>query len=428
MTENLRRLSIAGALVLQLALPSALTLVYIPLVLREAKAAPAVVENTMSLTLLVLAIGIILQSLGRGPIGSGLLLPSLCSGLYFAPAVLAASAGGQALLSGMMLLAGAFEFTFSLMLRWLKPVLTDSITGLALVFVGFEIAVAGLRATAAEANSLPSAALSVWAVSTVATLGLAAAWLRGAPLIKIFAPLVIFGAAIFADRLLFGVKAGPAVSLFALPFTPAWAFSFQANLVLPFFIAAFAATIRTVGGVQVLHETVKAPGAPRVAEAIRADALGSMLCGLVGSLGSIVGLNAIASEKAAGTANPRLAWAVALLFGLLALCPALLSFIASAPGCAAGPILIFYGVTMALPGWHLLAKKSSPYSAWQAGVPLGVAALAAIQQNFLPALASHLPKLLATVIHSTMTIGIFSAILIRLVIMLFARTRTHPQK
>lgn len=67
--------AIGWGLALQLALPSAVTLVYPALILRSVDTPAAEIANTLSWTLFALAIATVLQSLQRGPIGCGLLLP-----------------------------------------------------------------------------------------------------------------------------------------------------------------------------------------------------------------------------------------------------------------------------------------------------------------------------------------------------------------
>ena len=85
---------VGWGLALQLALPSAITLVYPVLVLRSVGTPAVEITNTLSWTLFALAAATVLQSRHRGPIGCGLLLPSLSSGPHLAPSLVAIKAGG----------------------------------------------------------------------------------------------------------------------------------------------------------------------------------------------------------------------------------------------------------------------------------------------------------------------------------------------
>jgi xanthine permease XanP len=411
---------IGWGLGLQLALPSAITLVYPALVLRSVGIPAAEITNTLSWTLFALASATVLQSLRRGPIGCGLLLPTLSSGVHLAPSLLAIKAGGVPLLAGMTLFAGLSEAAFSYFLRWLRPVFTSAITGLILFLVGMEIGLAGLHEIFDEAvNRASSSAgvVHVVVISLLATIVLVIAWERGSTIVKTFAPLVVFVTAALVDRL-FGHETPPAASPFiAVPFLPDSGFSFRLELALPFFAASLASAVRTVGGVKVLHETVRARGPVRTVGGVRADAAATVLCGLCGSIGTCVALNAIPAEKAAETGNPRIAWLVALMLCVLGFFPAALGIIVGASGCTVGPLLIFYGIAMALPGLQEIEReRDSPGFLWQVGVPFLLAFATLAHAGWLQADRAQLPAVVEAMLGSMLGVGLFSALLIRIAV------------
>jgi xanthine permease XanP len=416
---------IGWGLALQLALPSAITLVYPALVLRSVGTPAAEIANTLSWTLFALASATVLQSLRRGPIGCGLLLPALSSGLHLAPSLLAIKAGGVPLVAGMTLLGGLSEAVFSYVLRWLRPVFTGAITGLILFLVGMEIALAGLHEIFDEAvkrASSPAGAIPIVVISLLATIGLVIAWEMGTTLVKTFAPLAVFVAAALADRILGHHAAAAALPFVAIPFLPDLGYSFRLELVLPFLAASLASAVRTVGGVKVLHETVRAPGPVRTEGGVRADAAGTVLCGLSGSIGTCVALNSIPAEKAAQTGNPRIAWLVALILCVLGFSPVALGIIAGAPGSAVGPLLIFYGIAMALPGLHEIQKeRDSPGFLWQVGIPFLLAFATLAHPGWLQADRTQLPVVVEAMLGSMLGLGLFSALFIRLAVIAASR-------
>ena len=283
---------IGWGLALQLALPSALTLVYPALVLRSVGLAPAEITNTLSWTLFALAAATVLQSQSRGAIGSGLLLPSLSSGLHLAPSLLAIKMGGAPLLAGMTVFAGLTEAAFSCFLRWLRPLFTNAITGLILFLVGMEIGLAGLHEIFNEAvlrAATPGGAIPVVVISLAATICLVLAWEKGGALLKTVAPLVVFAAAALLDGFFGHHSAAGVLPFAALPYLPGTDYAFRLELTLPFLAASLASAIRTIGGVKVLHETVGAPGPVRTAGGVSSDAAGTVLCGLAGSIGTLCG-------------------------------------------------------------------------------------------------------------------------------------------
>ena len=88
-------------------------LIYPLIVCRAADAPPQQVAAVLRLSMLVLAAGTVLQSLPRGKIGSRLLAPSVFTGVYLAPSLLAAQVGGLPLVWGMTMFAGIVEIVLS---------------------------------------------------------------------------------------------------------------------------------------------------------------------------------------------------------------------------------------------------------------------------------------------------------------------------
>jgi xanthine permease XanP len=409
--EELKRESpfsvIGWGLALQLALPSAITLVYPALVLRSVNTPAAEIANVLSWTLFALAIATVLQSMRRGPVGCGLLLPALSSGLHLAPSLLAIKAGGLPLVAGMTLFGGLGEVVFSYLLRWLRPLFTSAITGVILFLVGMEIGLAGLHAIFDEAvnrASSPAGPIPVAVISLLATAVLVIAWERGNTLVKTFAPLAVFAAAALADGLLSQHTTRPAALPFiAIPFLPDGVYSFRFELALPFLAASLASAVRTDGGV-------------------RGDAAGTLLCGVFGSIGTCVALNSIPAEEAAETGNPRIAWLVAFILCVLGFSPAALGIIAGASGCVVGPLLIFYGIAMALPGLHEIQKeRDCPGFLWQVGIPFLLAFATLAHAGWLQADRARLPAVVEAMLGSMLGVGLFSALMIRLAVIAASR-------
>ena len=69
---------------------SAIFMIYPLIIAREVGLPADQLTNLLQLGLLVLAVAALLQALPRGPIGSRLLAPSIFTGVYLAPSLLAA--------------------------------------------------------------------------------------------------------------------------------------------------------------------------------------------------------------------------------------------------------------------------------------------------------------------------------------------------
>jgi hypothetical protein len=132
-----------------------------------------------------------------------------------------------------------------------------------------------------------------------------------------------------------------------------------------------------------------------------------------------VALNSIAVEKAAHEGNPRLSWLVALILLCASLFPPLLWEIALAPGAAVGPLLIFYGFVMGSPGWTQIRRdQKNPLSLLQVGLPL-ILSIASVAYREIHGFSTPI----GTALYGSMlSVGVFSAMLIRLMTLLFRKS------
>jgi NCS2 family nucleobase:cation symporter-2 len=84
-------------------------LVYPLIVARQAGISADDLTSMLQLCMIVMAIAVFLQALPRGPVGSRFLAPSIFTGVYLAPSLLAAKTGGLPLVWGMTIFEGFVE-------------------------------------------------------------------------------------------------------------------------------------------------------------------------------------------------------------------------------------------------------------------------------------------------------------------------------
>jgi NCS2 family nucleobase:cation symporter-2 len=90
----------------------------------------------LSVSMLVLGAGAILQASPRGPVGAHFLCPPVFTATYLAPSLLAARTGGLSLVLGMTAFGGLVEIALSRALRRLRPYFPSEISGVVVVMVG----------------------------------------------------------------------------------------------------------------------------------------------------------------------------------------------------------------------------------------------------------------------------------------------------
>jgi xanthine permease XanP len=119
-------------------------LVLIVFVFRHTGAGDAATLSALSLGMIALAISRVLQSIRRGPIGSGFLAPPVFSAINIGPAVLAACTGGLPAVFGMTMFAGLVEMGLAPLLRKLRALFPPAISGFIVVIVGLQLGVIGI--------------------------------------------------------------------------------------------------------------------------------------------------------------------------------------------------------------------------------------------------------------------------------------------
>ena len=132
-------------------------LIYPLIIARQAGLPADQITNILQLGFLVLAVAAFLQALPRGPVGSRFLAPSIFTGVYLAPSMLAVKAGGLPLVWGMTIFAGFVEMALSRAWSRLRPFIPPESAGLVVFLVGTIIGLAALRVLLEDS---PSGALT----------------------------------------------------------------------------------------------------------------------------------------------------------------------------------------------------------------------------------------------------------------------------
>jgi NCS2 family nucleobase:cation symporter-2 len=95
--------------------------------------------------MVALAVGTVLQSIPRGPIGCHFLAPTVYASPYLAPGFLAINMGGMPLFWGMTIVAGLSLLVFAMFWHRLRTFIPPESAGLVVFLVGATIGVAALR-------------------------------------------------------------------------------------------------------------------------------------------------------------------------------------------------------------------------------------------------------------------------------------------
>jgi len=406
----------------------AIFLVYPLVVSREAGASVATSANILSLAMLVLGIGTVLQALAKGPVGSGFLAPINFSAIYLGPSLVAVQLGGLPLVFGMTIFAGLLESVLSRGLKHLRPFLPPEIAGLVVFFVGLSVGSVGVRYLLGIGAPDPVGAVH-WAVAGAAFLTMIAlnVWTRG--VLRWFCALIgmaVGYAAAAAAGLLTAAGAGgiAAAPVVALPRFDHLSWAFDPALVPLFTVAALAATVKVIGLVSTCQKTNDAewvrPEMGSIGRGVLADGIGTSLAGLLGTIGINIGSSSIGMIAATGVASRVIAYATGAMFVLLAFLPAVTAALALMPRPVMAAALIFAACFMLVSGMQIITSRMLDV---RKTLVIGVATLAALALEANPDLAALVPGALRPLVSSPLVLGTVTAIGLNLVFRLGVRQR-----
>ena len=160
----------------------AIFMVY-PLVIgRTAGASASAISDMLRLCMLALGFAVLLQALPRGPVGSRRLAPSIFTGIYLAPSILAVKLGGLPLVWGMTIFAGLCEGVLAQFWYRLRTLIPPESAGMVVFLVGVIIGLAALHLLVGDGpgGSVAPADAFVTGVTLAVTIALNI-WSKGPP-------------------------------------------------------------------------------------------------------------------------------------------------------------------------------------------------------------------------------------------------------
>jgi NCS2 family nucleobase:cation symporter-2 len=340
-------------------------LIFPVLVAREAGGTSGSIANVVSMSLIVLAIGTLLQAAHKMPVGSGYLCQPVPSAVYLVPSMLAVRHGGLPLVLGMTLFAGILQAAFSQVMRSLRPLFPPEIAGLVVALIGMATGVVGIRTTMGIGSESPPGSSEV--IVAIATLGTSVAlnvWTRGN--LRLACVLIGIVVGYGVNAILGGFSAEDWETLlttpwFALPRLQHTGWTFDAQLVIPFAVAALAASLKVMGNVTTCQRLNDAdwvrPDMRSIGKGVLADGLGTTLAGSLGTIGVNSSSGAVGLSSATGVLSRYVAYGIAALLLVLAFFPILGIVFFLMPRSVAGPALLFVAAFVLINGLEIMTSR-----------------------------------------------------------------------
>lgn len=391
------------------------------LVARAAGVDAATLATVVSMAMLAIAVASLIQASPLGRCGSGYLVPGFCSVNYFPASMLAAAAGGLPLVFGMTILAGCLELLFASALRRLRVLFPPEVAGVTILLVGLEAGFIGLEQLVHSPGLVsPGICLGVG----LATFGVAAAVsVFGGAAIRLYAALIGMAAGVALAASLGVIAPDAWQRLAAEPWLAlprfghlGWSFSLEPTLLVAFALAAFAATLKTIGAVSTAQRLNDAgwsrPDARNLQRGVLGDGLASIAAGLLGSTGQNSATSAVGISGATGATSRWIALSLALWLVAMACMPKLAVMVELMPSTVLGGVLAFAAIYMVANGIELIGSRVLDR---RRALVVGSAIIAATSYRAMPELASAVPAALQPLASSGLALGMVVAVALNLV-------------
>ena len=406
---------------MQHAMLMSIYLVLIVIVFRHAGASDTAILNALSCGMIALATSTVLQSIWKGPVGSGYLAPPVFSAIYIGPAVLAAGTGGLPAVFGMTIFAGLVEIGLAPLLRRLRTLFPPAISGFIVTIVGLQLGVIGIGdLLGVEHIHRPTFHYHVMVgVLTLAIMCGLSVWGRGimrlicSMLGIVIGMLASVGAGLVSTDSMRSFVDAP---MFAIPQPHYLAYDFHFSLVPAFLMAGTAAMLRTVGVIttcqKINDRDWKRPDLGSIQRGILADGIGCMVGGLLGVMGMNTGPSLVGVSKATGATSRYIAFSCAAILIIFAFIPKYAALFLLLPQPVIGAAMVFTSSFMIAGGIQIITSRNVDS---RTTYVVGVSLLLGLAREVFPDYFKRATPVVHLFTGSMMSIGVMSAFLLNLI-------------
>ena len=377
-------------------------------------------QNFVSLMMIGIGVGTILQTWRKGPSGSGYLCAEETGFLYFQAATLAVQTGGLSLLFGMTSLAGCFQLLLSRLIQRVRYLFPTEVAGLMVAMTG----IAGISA----------GVMAIFGTNDLhASLDLTSAWV-GLCVLGIMVAFNIWGNSFLRQYSIFlGMTAGYVLSystglltasdsnqLMNAPFVALpsirleW--SFDGRLILPFMVAVLCSSLKTMGNLAVCQKANNAKWSrvdmDNVGKGIFAEGLGTVFCGIVGCMGLNSSSSSVGLSISTGVTSRRLAYLVGASFITLAFFPQAATCLAIMPAPVMGAVLLLNLGYFIIEGFRIITSRMLDD---RKIFLVGFSLIFGLSVDLLPSLYAQFPEAVQPIFRSSLTVVSLTAIVLNLI-------------
>ncbi|MFM1885363.1 MAG: hypothetical protein RL026_520 [Pseudomonadota bacterium] len=379
------------------------------------------VESLLRMGMVAVAFGTVLQVQRRFPsLGSGYLCPPVAGPAYASVTVLAGQGAGLPAVFGMTALAGLAETAVARWLPRLRSAFPPEVVGTVMTMVGFSMlpfALPRLLGTT-PGSAVNGTEFAIGAVTLVVMLG-CSVWGRGA--VRLYQILIAIGAGLLATKW-WGQDLQPLQRViadrawFGLPERVPGGMAFEPDLLVPFFLAMLASSLKGIGDLTLCQRINDSrwtrADLPSVSGGLTASGLTTFFAGALGAMGHSTSSSNVGLSLATGATSRVIGYSMGALLLAIACMPKVAAAFAGLPQPIMGSILMYAACFMIVAGLQMITSRLLDA---RRTLVVGISLSAGLAVYLVPDLAEAAPRFLMPALTSSVASCALVAVVLHLV-------------
>ncbi|MBP2636977.1 MAG: UraA [Firmicutes bacterium] len=324
-----------------------------------------IAQNFVSVMMIGIGLGTLLQVLHKRVIGSGYFCAEETGFLYYQASALAVQAGGLPLLFGMTTIAGFFQMLLSRIIPRIRFLFPTEVAGLMVVMTGVAGIAPGVSAIFGVddlKNTIDSSSMVVGLITIMIMVSLSVWGNSSMRQYAILAGIIVgyvlsYVLGIFNLDHIRQLAAAPYIAMPVM--TMEW--SFDERLLLPFLVAVICSTLKTMGNLATCQKTNntnwKRIDLKNVGNGVFAEGVGTSMCGILGCMGLNSSSGSVGLSILNGVTSRYLAYFVSSVFVAMAFCPKAAALLAIMPSPVMGAVLLINLGYFIIEGFQIIVSR-----------------------------------------------------------------------
>ncbi|MFH1488286.1 MAG: solute carrier family 23 protein [Pseudomonadota bacterium] len=402
---------------------SVMTLAFIfpVIIVQESGGTMAQAATMIQMSMIAGGLGTILQSLKKGPVGSGFLCPQVCGPSFLSASILAGKTAGLGAVFAGTFFGGFFEALFSRLVKHLRQFFPPEVTGTVVAMVGITVIPFAMPRFLGLTETDPTVKAHeiLVAVATLAVICAATIW--GKKKLRLYNIIIgmVTGYVLSWMLCIFTPEQTERLSstgYFALPVPVLHGWSVSWELVLPFVAASLCSSLKTIGDL-VTCQKINDPGWKRmdlesISGGLLADAAGAMGGALLGGMGQSTSSSNVALSLATGATSRRIAWSVGLMLCGLAFFPKFATIFVIMPTPVIGATLVFAVSFMIVVGFQIITSRMLDARKM---LVVGISIILGLSVDMVPGVYAGVPEWIRPIFSSSLSLATITVVILNII-------------